>query len=131
VLKKPNPVIEEKNELTELVDSLMQHLHFKEKKREEIIIEQSREDLTPLNLDTVSIAISRTLGPEIVANTIWERLGMNEILKECRFQPKQVSIAKALILGRLISPESELKTWRWFNNTTSLAEILDYDIKDI
>jgi len=54
-----------------------------------------------------------------------------EILKECRFQPKQVSIAKAIILGRLISPGSELKTWRWFNNTTSLTEMMDYDIKDI
>ena len=124
-------VIEENNELTELVDSLMQHHHFKEQKREEIIIEQSREDLTPVNLDTVSTAASRTLGPEIVANTMWERLGMDEILKECRFQPKQVSIAKALILGRLISPGSELKTWRWFNNTTSLTEMMDYDIKDI
>ena len=124
-------VIEEDNELTELVDSLMQHHHFKDKKREEIITEQSREDLTPVNLDTVSTAASRTLGPEIVANTMWERLGMDEILKECRFQPKQVSIAKALILGRLISPGSELKTWRWFNNTTSLTEMMDYDIKDI
>ena len=124
-------IIEKDNELTELADSLIQHHDFKEKKREEIIIEQNREDLTPVKLDTVSTAASRTLGPEIVANTMWERLGMDEILRKCRFQPKQVSIAKALILGRLISPGSELKTWRWFNNTTSLAEMMDYDIKDI
>jgi len=75
----------------------MQHHHFKEKKREEIITEQSREDLTPVNLDTVRTAASRTLGSEIIANTMWERLGMDEILKEYRFQPKQVSITKDLI----------------------------------
>jgi len=73
-------IIEKDNELTELADSLIKHHDFKEKKREEIITEQSRDDLTSVNLDTVSTTTSRTLGPELVANTMWERLGMDEIL---------------------------------------------------
>ncbi len=124
-------IIEKDNELAELADSLIKHQYFKEKKREEVITEQNRDDLILVNLDSVSTTTTRTLGPEIVANTMWERLGMDETLKECRFEPKQVSIAKALILGRLISPGSELKTWQWFNNNTSLGEMMDYDIKNI
>lgn len=124
-------IIEENNDLTELADSLMKHHDFKEKKREEINTEQNRDDLTLVNLDTVNTTTARTLGPEIVANTMWERLDMDEILKGCRFNAKQISIAKALILGRLIAPGSELKTWRWFNNNTALCEMMDYDIKDI
>jgi len=66
---------------------------------------------------------SQSLGPELVANTTWDRLGFENILKLCRFSPRQIALAKAVIFGRLIEPSSDLATWRWIANRSVLTEL--------
>jgi len=40
----------------------------------------------------------------------------------CGFSQKEADLAKVVILGRLISPGSELHTYRWINNQSVLME---------
>ena len=44
---------------------------------------------------------------------------------------KQRSLAKAVILGRLINPGSELATWRWFQDRTALIEMTEEDLEGV
>lgn len=89
--------------------------------------EQDRE-LVEVDLHSISMTESRSLGPELVGGHMWERLGFEEILENSGMNALQRSVAKALVLGKLIQPTSELDTWRWLNKRTSLAEMTEEDI---
>lgn len=95
------------------------------KAREEA--EQKRE-IVKVDLNSVSVSESRSLGPELVAANQWQLLELEETLEDCRFNERQRSVAKALILGKLIAPSSELETWRWLNNRTALSEMTSEDV---
>lgn len=40
-------------------------------------------------------------------------------------------MAKAVVIGRLVEPGSELATWRWFRENSALPELLKEDIADV
>jgi transposase len=84
-----------------------------------------------VDLNSVNTAESRQIGPELAADHMWIKLGFDRILNGCGFNPKQTSLAKALIIGRLIHPASELETWNWFNNQTSLNEMTPVNISGL
>jgi len=89
--------------------------------------EQER-DLVKVDLNSITMSESRSLGPELVGDHMWERLGFEETLENCGMDEQQRSVAKALVLGKLIQPSNELDTWRWLNKRTSMAEMTAQDI---
>jgi len=118
--------------LTPDLDTLADELHArgsfsKSKPQAQEQAEQER-DLATVDLNSVSMSESRSLGPELVCDHMWNKLGFEEILEDCRMKPQQISVAKALILGKLIHPSSELDTWRWLNTRTALVEMTPRDI---
>jgi len=50
------------------------------------------------------------LGPVLVAEEYWKRLGMTEVLKECELSKKEIERAKVEVFGRLIAPMIENAT---------------------
>lgn len=112
-----------------VADEALQHNHFVHSHKKEKEERKTSSEYTPINLEEVMTTFSRSLGPELVANSVWEKLGFDSMLQECKLSKKEISLAKAVILGRLIQPGSELSTWKWFQNSTALLEMTEVDLE--
>jgi transposase len=123
--------IEEDKVIAEIADESLRHNKFIKRHRNEKTITVANANMQVVDLNSVSTTTYRSLGPELIANTFWDKLGFDSVLKECGFDSKQISIAKAVILGRLINPQSELATWKWFQSQTSLIEMTCVDLSGI
>jgi len=82
-----------------------------------------------VDLDSVRVSLSRSLGPELVGHAFYQRLGFPEMLAGCGLDLYQRDLAEAVILGRLIAPDSDLGTWRWLRCRTSLPEFVASDLE--
>lgn len=89
---------------------------------------KEKQQLLTIDLKSVKTRKNRSLGPELVANCMWNILGLTQILQECGFDQKQVCLSKAVIMGRLIAPGSDLSTYHWFQSRSSLPEMLSVDL---
>jgi transposase len=54
----------------------------------------------------------------------YNRLGYDNIFTQCGFNAAEKDLCKAVILGRLISPGSELHTYKWLKGESMLSEFL-------
>ena len=122
--------MEDDAEMATIADDAFKHNKFIKRQREEKTVNVNNEDMQTVDLNSISTSIYRSLGAELIAHAFWEKLDFDNILKDCGFNLKQLSIAKAVILGRLIHPQSEISTWRWFKNCTSLIEMTPVDLTD-
>ena len=124
-------LLEDETSVNELALEIMDGYRFLQKKQKIETKQEAKAEYTNIDLESVSTTNSRSLGPELVANTFWEKLGFTNILKECGLKDKEISLAKATIIGRLISPDSEQGTLKWLKERTSLIEMLDTDISEV
>lgn len=115
-------------EIAEAADKAFEHYKFVQTRRKERVAQKENREIVPVDLQSITTGYSRSLGPELVANTFWERLGFDQILISGGFDQKQLALAKAVIIGRLVAPASDHRTWRWFRQGTALAEILPVDL---
>ena len=84
-----------------------------------------------IDLNSVASTDSRSIGPEIACCSTWKLLGIDDILKECDFSQRDISLAKIVIMGRLINPGSDQATWNWYRNKSSLSELLPKDEEEV
>ena len=77
-----------------------------------------------IDLNSVGSSDSRSIGPEITCCATWKLLELDDILSDLDFSQREISLAKIVIMGRLIRPGSDLATWEWFRNRSSLSELL-------
>ena len=124
-------LFEEDAVLAKLALEKLEHADFVEKRQVEKINYQSNQELVTIDLQSVGVSESRSLGPELVAHTFWERLGFDGILKQNGFSSTECALAKAVIIGRLVAPDSELGTWQWLKHRTALLELLPVDLQDV
>ena len=91
------------------------------------------KDADFVNVDLTSVAASscRSLGPELVGNEYFEKLKLTGILEKLSFSPKEIALAKAVIISRLVAPSSDLATHGFITSRSALLEILDYDISSV
>ncbi|MDR1560511.1 MAG: transposase, partial [Clostridiales bacterium] len=91
--------------------------------------EQSEADnYIPIDFGSVSTEKTRTFGAELVCQDTWQLLGFDQILKDCGLSQNLRAVAKTLIFGRLISPDSERGTIAWFQKRSALSELPESDI---
>ncbi len=77
----------------------------------------------PIDLNSIKMMETRSLGAELLCMKAWDMLGFSEILKKLRFGSTSISLIMVLIFGRMISPGSERHTIEWFRNRSSLQEL--------
>lgn len=123
--------LEDDKTIAIIADEALRHNQFVKKQRKEIIVSEENADMQLVDLNSVSSSLYRSLGAELIAHTFWEKLGFDYILESCGFDLKELSIAKAVILGRLIHPQSEISTWRWFQQSTALIEMTPIDLSSV
>lgn len=56
---------------------------------------------------------------------------MREKLTEFGFSSRERSLAEAIVLGRLIEAGSELGTWEWIKNASSIGEFTEEQLDNV
>jgi len=102
-----------------------------------VVARQAKESASgepvAIHIDSVSAGEAVALGPVAVGYGMWGRLGLEEILSECGFSPRQRTLAMIEVVSRLVNPASELATGAWVRHTAFadlLGEKLEYVNKD-
>jgi hypothetical protein len=88
------------------------------------------EEVT-VNLNNICDGKYRSFGSEFVLHSIWEELKMPQKLKELGFSPKERSLAEGMVAGRLIEPSSELATWGWLKNNSSIGDLTEASLENV
>lgn len=84
---------------------------------------EAEDTLVKVDLATLETSTSRSLGPELVGHAFYQRLGFPEMLAACGLDLYHRQLAEAVIVGRLVAPDSDLGTWNWLRSQTSLPEL--------
>ena len=89
----------------------------------------SQSEFETIDLASATTTLNRSLGPELVGDEFYHSLRFSEILSDANLSSEQLSIAKAVILARLIHPGSDRKSHKWIANNSSLAEICGINLE--
>lgn len=124
-------LFEEEADLSHTANEVMGNYQFLQNKGQEKSVREEKRDLLHVDVNSVATAESRSLGPELVAHTYWERLGFSSLLDACGLTLSQQALAKAVVIARLIAPSSDLATWKWLRNQTALLELLPVNLSEV
>lgn len=133
-LSGQSSLFEEENHIARLADEAMAHFDFnrlRQVEREGRKLKESSFVAVPVFLEQTAVTETRSLGPELVAHQAWGELNLDNILSECGFSPYQKALAQAVVVGRLIEPDSEIQTRDWIRKRTVLPELLDENLSRV
>ena len=82
-------------------------------------------------MNELSKSKDRSFGAEFVAHSIWTELKMPKKLSDPGFNARERSQAEAVVTGRLMDSGSELSTWEWIKNASSVGEMTEESLDNI
>jgi len=88
-------------------------------------------DYQTVDINSLQHRDIRKIGAEYVGLHAAQQLKLERILLEIGFNQKQVHIALANIIGRLVQPGSERSTHRYLSEHSALDELLNTDFSDL
>jgi hypothetical protein len=109
-------------ELSEEARGVAQRIREKRGRKEA----QAGGQLVPICLEGVHTKAARELGPEYVGVTIWERLGLDEILASCGLSRVMCRRVKVMGVNALCEYESEHAMPGWANRT-AIGDLVGLD----
>ena len=71
----------------------------------------------------------RSVGVEHVALSAMREIGLIEELERPGFKRAQCAAAIGNVIARMAQPGSELATWRWLRNESTLGEMMRFDFE--
>jgi transposase len=76
------------------------------------------------NVDVASIEANqvRSLGAEYICHCMWKDLKIDDLLISQGISKHTLPLMQALVVGRLVSPGSELHTWNWAQHRSAIYE---------
>jgi transposase len=77
----------------------------------------------PIDVASMQASQLRSLGAEYVCQCIWNELKINELLRAEGISEHILPLAQALVIGRLVSPGSEVHTYHWAEQRSALYEL--------
>ena len=90
----------------------------------------SVSELVAVHIDRVRTEECREAGPVHVGYQFWERLGVDAILTNAGLSQRARQVTCAMVLNRLIHPDSELSMPGWIRST-ALPDILGADFVNL
>lgn len=111
-------------------DRAMEKFTIQSTKRVEKRKSSDTEDIT-IKLEETATSKHRSFGAELVCHSIWNELHMPRKLTELGFTPRERSLAEGIVSGRLINPGSELATWEWLKNVSSIGELTEEQLDNV
>ena len=88
------------------------------------------EAAVPVILEKVGMEHEREAGTVHVANRMWQRLGMDEILEAAGLTEKARLLTQVMVANRLVCPSSEHAMPGWAGRT-AIADILGFDLSGL
>lgn len=85
--------------------------------------ENVEEDFKVVDVNSIDTSHVRSIGPEYVCHCQWDELGLNEVLLHNGISSGALPLIEALVIGRLVSPGSELHTWKWAQDRSAVFEL--------
>ena len=113
-------IFDEDPKIAHYADMVMTKLSVKSEITTSDSRRDSEADFERVDLNTATTTKVRSLGPELIGERFYDLLGCEEILANAGLPVKALPIAKAVILARLIHPGSDLATYRWIRDNSSL-----------
>jgi transposase len=86
--------------------------------------------MVKVDTDHVETEEARAAGAVHVGHQIWERLGLNEILKQAGLVEQAGALSEVMTLNRLIAPSSELAMPDWVRRT-AIGDILGIEFSKL
>jgi transposase len=86
--------------------------------------------MVKVDTDQVGMEEARSAGAVHVGHQIWERLGLDEILKQAGLSEPACTLSEVMTLNRLIDPSSELAMPDWVRRT-AMGDILGADFTNL
>ncbi len=86
--------------------------------------------MVKVDTDRVETEEARAAGAVHVGHQIWQRLGLNEILKQAGLLEQAYALSEVMTLNRLIAPSSELAMTDWVRRT-AMGDILGIDFSKL
>ena len=83
-----------------------------------------RDDRDTVILREMEQVDARTVGGERTALAALSQLGFTDLLKALKLSERQIKLACALVVGRMLAPGSERHTHRWLHTRSALMELL-------
>ncbi len=80
-------------------------------------LSKTSDDLVEINLNEVESKESRELGPEYVGVTMWERLGLDDIIRGCELSETVIRRIKLMTVNALCEYKSEHAMPGWAQRT--------------
>ena len=106
-----------------LSKSLEVLLEAKLEEQESYLKKPGHSRYVPIDLGSVRMKETRSLGAEVLCMRAWDMLDFTGMLKKLGFPATKISIAMALVVGRMVSPGSERHTIEWFQKRSALQEM--------
>jgi transposase len=92
---------------------------------------QTTQEYHSIDIHHIEAIQARSMGTETLALHAAQQLQLDEKLTALGFNKRDVAAALGSIIGRAVSPGSELHTHDWLQNRTGLGELLAHDYGDI
>jgi transposase len=99
------------------------------KKQAKEVVAKKESDYQLVDTNSYESEKHVSIGPEYLCLKIWEQLGLDGFLNKKGITAHNKAVMKALIIGRLIEPGSELNTSIWAENRSAIYEIAGYPIR--
>ncbi|MCL2337476.1 MAG: IS1634 family transposase [Firmicutes bacterium] len=93
------------------------------REQEEYLKKPDPSRYVPIDMNSVRLKDTRSLGAELLCMKAWDMLGITDILKKLKFSLTSISLTMVLLFGRMISPGSESHTIEWFRKRSALREL--------
>jgi transposase len=87
----------------------------------------AEQDWQTVDVNSFEQIRPRSVGIEQIALWAMDQIGLESVLAEAGLNAVQRAAAKALIIGRMAKPGSELATHHWLTKQTGLGELIDVD----
>ena len=88
-------------------------------------------DYQEVDVLSLELVQPRSVGVEHAGLQALTKLGLPEILERVGLNGIQRSCALGSIIGRMAMPGSELSTWHWLRERSSLGELLEVDFEGV
>src|SRR5664280_81512 len=92
-----------------------------------VAIPTPEEDYHRVNINHIEAHQARSIGAETLALHAVRQLQLDQKLTALGFNKIDSAAALGSIIGRMVSPGSELQTHDWLQSRTGLGELLDHD----
>jgi hypothetical protein len=92
-----------------------------------LAIATPEQDYHRVNINHIEAAQARSIGVETLACHAVRQLQLDQKLTALGFNKIDSAAALGSIIGRMVSPGSELQTHDWLQSRTGLGELLDHD----